>query len=212
MEIKHYLSKNFTNKDFPSEYSKWSLDDKIKLFIDRVKYWQLDIANKVINGFETTKGLKFTGIPDSGFATLNILFVYFETIGKYGYRPLGKPKEKFIAGFKAVHNDLKWNYATSENELVTIAKKVYEKVRCGVYHVGMTEQDISLTSETKNPFEIIWSKDKIKYIIINPHELARDLLKHCDIYEKRLRDSSEEKLRKNFEKGFDLDNEPKMDT
>jgi hypothetical protein len=92
-------------------------------------------------------------------------------------------------------------------EVRTIADEVldllYEGVRCGLYHAGITNNRIVLTGGAQHPlsFDI-----QNQMLIINPHLLVSALKVHFAGYVAQLRDASNEGLRKNFEKRFNYDN------
>ena len=69
------LSPSYQDTDFPVPHS---LETKIALFEDRVLGWKLDIADQLINGSQEKSPIRH-----SGYATLDIVFSYFEMIAKY---------------------------------------------------------------------------------------------------------------------------------
>ncbi len=76
---------------FPSSAFTGPLTDeqKIELFADSVRGWQLDVAERLI-----------ASDPHSGLAVLSIVLSYFEMMAKYrdGYAAKGKSKEYFSKG------------------------------------------------------------------------------------------------------------------
>jgi hypothetical protein len=191
-----------------------NIDDKITLLEDRVVGWKLNIAEQVINGLKDSDGNVIKEpIPHAGFATLDILFSYFEMIGKYeaGYADKYESKSHFMAGVYAVFPNLNIPLPSPVIGIVgvvrTIADEVldllYEGVRCGLYHAGITNNRIVLTGEAQHPlsFEI-----QNQMLIINPHLLVSALKVHFSGYVSRLQDVSNNELRRNFEKRFNYDN------
>src|SRR5438552_205685 len=95
-----------TRKHDQAELSERSpIEKKIEIFRERVYGWQLHIADLVINGGrndDDTEDIK--PIEHSGFATLQILLSYFETIARYeaGSTEEGRSREMFIEGFLTV--------------------------------------------------------------------------------------------------------------
>lgn len=178
-------------RDFPQVLT---IDDKIQIFYERVTGWQLEIANKVINGFKDDEGNSIKGIKDSGFGALSILFSYFEMIAKYrdGYCGTGKTKVFFKQGFDMVFPEL-------TKDFPWLTKKMYYNVRCGLYHHGMTEADIILKGG-EPPITVLGDRK----VILNPHELVLKLKNHFEEYiAERGKDI---KFQSNFEKRFDTDN------
>jgi hypothetical protein len=179
-----------TRSDFPKELT---LDDKIDIFYERVTGWQLDIADKVINGYKDEKGNVIAGIVGSGFAVLNILLSYFEMVAKYkaGYCGAGKAGEYFGEGFKMVFPEFE--------KLTWLPEKLYSNARCGLYHHGMTEGGIILKGEGLPPITPL--DDEM--LIVNPHTLVLRLKEHFETYIKELRNDNN--FKSNFEKRFDED-------
>jgi hypothetical protein len=179
------ISPNFRNIDFPSDMS---LDQKIEVFADRVKGWQLDIAQKCAED-----------IPHSGFAVLHIVCSYFEMIAKFqdGFTGEGKSPEYFSKGFNSVFPNLSNQSPYLQEKLL---KKLYKDVRCGLYHAGGTGPNIELSGDFNFPVAFTSPPDKVK---INPHRLVPELQQHFKSYIRQLRDSNNEGLRKNFEARFD---------
>jgi hypothetical protein len=171
-------------------------DDKIDIFHERVIGWQIDIADAVANGIRDKEGkIEKGAIEDSGFAVLDILLSYFEMIAKYkdGYCDVGDSGKYFEKGFNMV-------FPQFEKECPWLARKMYTNARCGLYHHGMTEEDIILTGSISSPIKPLADKK----IVINPHILVLALREHFGTYIEELRNDKD--FRRNFEKRFDYDN------
>ena len=177
-----WISPNFQDVDFPSGMS---IDHKIEVFADRVKGWQLDIAQQCIDN-----------IRHSGFAVLHIVASYFEMIAKFrdGFAKDGKSKEYFKKGIYSVFPALDQQPGVSDRLL----NKLYEEVRCGLYHGGITGPNIMLTGEYDAA--IVFSRDE--KVVINPDKLVPALQQHFQSYIRELRDSRNQSLRGNFEARF----------
>jgi hypothetical protein len=178
--------------DFPDVLT---VEHKIQIFYERVTGWQLDIADKVINGIKDNNGKVVAEIKDAGFAALNIVLNYFEMISKYknGYVHDEKTStDCFIEGFKMVFpefDDLPW-----------LPAKVYTNARCGLYHHGMTEEGIILKGGDLPPITPLNGKQ----LIINPHTLVLKLKDHFEKYITELRNDKD--FQSKFEKRFNKDN------
>jgi hypothetical protein len=172
-----------------------TIDNKIQIFYERITGWQLDIADKVINGIRDKDGVLTAQIVGSGFAALNIILSYFEMIGKYmdGFCDINKSQEYFVKGVESVFPELC-------KQSSWLPKKMYFNIRCGLYHHGMTEEDIILKGEGLPPITIVDGK----FLIINPHTMVLELKNHFEYYMKQLKDDNN--LKSNFEKRFDYDN------
>ena len=137
MQIDYQVSRNFSRSHFPEKYKDWKVEDKIKLFIDKVKYWQLDIADKLINGYTIEEKTKIPSIPHSGYATLSILSSYFEMFGKYYYGFIPEKTDYsykrqsgrlFKKGFDVIAEQLGWISNISPfNEKIQRLKALIEK-------------------------------------------------------------------------------------
>ena len=178
--------------DFPEVLT---VDNKIQIFYERITGWQLDIADMVINGVKVNKGTVIVQIVGSGFAALNIVLSYFEMIGKYrdGYCHKNKSREYFSKGLEMVFPELCKNYQW-------LPDKMYDNIRCGLYHHGLTESEIILKGEGLPPITPLEGE----VLLVNPHTLVSEMKKHFETFREQLK--RDEKLRANFEKRFDNDN------
>ena len=188
------------NTDF-----SWPLcvEDKIDIFYERIYGWQLHIADICSNGEKDDTGnIKLSSVPHSGFAVLQILLSYFETIAKYqeGYAKEGQSKKYFKKGVHSVFPDL----ASESPKLVNqFLDHLYANARCGLYHSSMTLAGVALgkVSESSMGFS-----EEHKQLVINPHLLPQTLKNHFATYCNELRDPSNAGLQEKFEKRFDFDN------
>jgi hypothetical protein len=206
-----WISPSHQDTDF---HSPLDIEDKITLFEDRILGWKLNIADQVINGQKDSSGnMLREPIQHAGFATLDILFSYFEIIGKYetGYVDKYESKSHFRQGVYSVFPQLKMPTPPSvlgvQGIVHTIADEVldllYEGVRCGLYHTGITNNRILLTGSVPNPLAFDLQHEML---IINPHLLVPALNTHFASYVAKLRNDENSVLRANFEKRFDYDN------
>jgi hypothetical protein len=172
--------------DFPNG---WTLDDKINVIVARIEGWQIGIAKEIIRH----------GIPHSDFALLHIVFSYFEMIGKYLYGYIDKYESKnyFKKGVKVTFPEIS---NVDENFLDIL----YDSVRNGLYHVGMTKINVMLSCEVF-PGSIGYIPER-KILALCPSRLVEDLDIRFHEYVSQLRDQKNVELRKNFEKRFDYDN------
>lgn len=200
-----WLSPSYQDTDFPLPHS---LDTKITLFEDRVFGWKLDIADLMING-----GQEKTPIRHSGFAVLDIVFSYFEMIAKYEAGFTGRESEKYFKlGVYSVFPELKNVPPPAPTPLSPVGNVLslvdavldlmYEGVRCGLYHSGITNGKIFLTGEINTPiaFEL-----QNQMLVVNPHLLVPRLKAHLRDYIARLRDINNLDLRTRFETRYDFD-------
>lgn len=167
------------------------LEDKIRIFEERVSGWQLDIADACING----------GRPEmrhSGWAVLMIVFSYFEHIGKcrVGAEDSEKSQDRFRIGLEDVFPGLTTMPSRLHDDVASI---LYTSGRCGFYHSGMAQQRIIISGDYSD--SVALSPGGV--ILINPHRLVPDLKEHSQRYVAELRDPANEETRRNFEKHFD---------
>jgi len=200
-----WLSPSYQDKDFALPHS---LDTKITLFEDRVLGWKLDIANQLINGSQDKSSIRH-----SGYATLDIVFSYFETIAKYEAGFTGRESEKYFKqGVYLVFPEFKSFPPPAPTPLSPVGNGVslidvvldlmYEGIRCGLYHSGITNGRIYLTGEITTPmaFDL-----QLQMLIVNPHLLVPKLKVHLQDYVGRLRDVNNTDLRAKFEIRYDFD-------
>ncbi len=208
-----YVSPNHQANDFPQTLS---IDDKITIFEDQVLGWKLDIANQLINGKKKNDGAEERSpIPDSGYATLDIVFSYFEMIAKYqdGYTGKGQSKQYFKQGFFLVFPHMKQYRRNKiiqdshDNDISIVdylLDLLYEGVRCGLYHSGGPSGLVMITSGVDYPITLDLQD---KFLIMNPHLLVPELIKHFIAYISNLRDQKNSDLGKKFEARFDFDSQ-----
>ena len=183
----HWISPHFRSDFFGQRYPNGlSLEDKITIFSDAVRGWQLDVADRVLRNDR-----------HSGFAALSIVFSYFEMIeryrsGKWKYEH--DSEERFKDGVASVFPHL----ANAE----AILTPLWRAVRNGMYHRATTERGIVLDGEFKTAIALGGDGTTVE---INPHFLVDELQKHFSRYVSELLDpdSSKNEQRTNFETVFD---------
>ena len=191
-----------------------SVDDKITIFADRTMGWKLDIADQLINGRKRNDGAEERSpIPHSGYATIDIVFSYFEMIAKYedGFAQIGQSEKYFKSGVYSVFPNLKQHQVPVkipgvQGKVISVIDYVldllYKGVRCGLYHSGITNGRIVITGDISEPMALDLQN---MVLIINPHRLIPTLIVHFTSYISRLRDPNNQELRKNFGARFDFD-------
>jgi hypothetical protein len=191
-----------------------SIDTKIILFEDRALGWKLNIADQIINGKKRDDGSEERPpIQHSGYAVLDIVFSYFEMIAKYE-NGFTKPKDSekyFKLGVYSVFPEFK-NIPAPVTPLSPIGIVVsledivldlmYEGIRCGLYHSGITNGKIMLTGEIQTPMAFNLPN---QVLIVNPHLLVPKLKTHLKDYVGYLRDVNNTDLRSKFEARYDYD-------
>lgn len=199
-----WISKNI--KWDGSNPDDWSLEYKVKLFIDNVDGWYLEIADKVINGWieEDTKNTNSSMtvlypkpvlsnyVPHSGWAVLKIAISYFELIRAYqrGEDSTKKSREFFTEGFHDVF---------PEFINTPVSKIMWKDLRNSFYHTGFSNTNILLNGTYSEA--IIYDKD-INLVGINPHKFIPRLRLHLKAYTDKLIIERNETLIQNFESFF----------
>jgi hypothetical protein len=206
-----WISPTYQNTDFQQPLS---VDDKIIIFEDRTIGWKLDIADQVINGRKHPDGsYERLPIPGSGFATLDIIFSYFEMIAKYegGFVDTGQSKNYFKKGFflvfpALIQAQVPANVPGVQGNIVSLVDYalgvMWEGIRCSLYHSGLPNGRVLLTGEIQQPMGI---DPQNMVLIINPHLLIPALRAHFANYVGRLRNPTNQELRQKFEARYDFD-------
>jgi len=168
-----------------------TLDNKITIFIDRVEGWMLGPAKQIIE----------SGLGHRGFVLLAIVTSYFEMIAKYqdGFAKDGSSGWYFKKGLQFVFPGMALPDAQQ------LLNSLYERLRNGLYHAGMTGPNIILVNSSFGPGSIGFDPTSAA-VVIAPDTLVDDLLVHFRSYATRLSDPSEQILRANFERRFEYDN------
>ena len=182
------ISPKHNVEDFPSGLT---LDDKIEVFIARVEGWLIGPALEMIS----------KGVSHRAFALLSIVTSYFEMIGRYteGYLGRDRAGHYFKHGLKLVFRDM--TLPDGEDLLDALC----DRVRNGLYHVGMTKPRVLLVDANSVPGSIGYNPTQ-DLIVIAPDTLVDDLRIHFLAVANDLRDKTRAKLRANFEARFDYDN------
>jgi hypothetical protein len=179
------VSPRHTSADFKG---RWTLDDKIEVFIARVEGWQLGVANEIIK----------KDIVDRDFALLHIVISFFEMISKYnsGFIGDGNSKEHFKKGVRHVFPEI-------EPEAEAFLDYLYRYVRNGLYHIGRPASNVIISANLPGSVGYNAQNDAI---MVSPDQLVQDITLRFAAYAKALRDPANSQLRSNFEKRFDYDN------
>jgi len=136
---------------------RWTLEDKIEVFIARIDGWQIGVAKQIIQ----------KEIAHRGFPLLRIILSYFEMLGKYlgGFTKERKSRYYLKKGVKATFPEI-------GEEEEAFLNALYENVRNGLYHVGMTKINVMLRDDT--PGSIGYNSER-NILAINPDRLVDDL-------------------------------------
>ncbi len=188
MQMKFAISPIHTSDDFPEPLT---LDQKIEVFIARVRGWQIQPAID----------MRERNIPHRGFAQLAVVISYLEMVGKYraGYVGDRRSGEYFKQGM------LYTFYDVPPSELALL-DAFYELIRNGLYHLGVTLPNVMLFDNIPGSFMF---NDKFGGLIISPDKFVNDLAIRFETFAAELRNPGNVDLRRNFEARFDFDNTPR---
>jgi len=178
-ERRIFISPNYTIDDF----KKFEIDEKIKVFEDRVTGWILDVCKNIYD-FE---------IPHNEFAILKLICSCFEMIGKFclGYIGDKDSKKHFIRGFKAIYHPCEQR----------AADLFYTYIRNSIYHTGFISPNVLITQEIDKAFGYN-ENDLIK---LNVRILYRNVRDGFAQLVSDLQNEENSKLRDNFEARFDYE-------
>jgi hypothetical protein len=107
----------------------------------------------------------------SGYARLAVLMSYFEMIGQYREGKIGPSGEFFEKGFLDVYPGTSLSHG-KEGE---IRKKLYDRVRCGLYHTGGAKLGVLIHADF-SPAVSYDSNDNT--VRLNPDTLLDDIVAH----------------------------------
>lgn len=188
----HFVSPTLKKGDLPR---KLTFDDKVRIFEDRVRGWQLKV------GLDC-----YYKVPDGGFGALYITLSYFELFARYkkGSVDHAKAGKTFREGFQDFATFTKFGPLP---EYTVVRDLIYEGTRCGLYHVGTTTKRVYISGQGTGMFDYQAPQNRL---VINPEHLIKGMLQHFENYIKNLRDPLNVELRKSFEKKFDHDILPQI--
>jgi len=167
-----------------------SFEDVVDIFEDRMSGWLIEPANQLKSE------------PHAGFAILAIVLSYFEPIGQAleGSRKSGGSRKLFARGLRAVFPDL----AASESD--ALIGELYEQLRCGMFHDGITREKVLISPASPHAFAIEKNDNgSLKRVTVTPVNLMYHLEEHLKEYTRRLRDPTNTELRHNFAKWISSD-------
>jgi hypothetical protein len=179
-----------------------TFEEKVRIFNARMVGWKLAIADALINGYTDTVGSKHPGIPEAGYAVMDIIFTYFEPIAKYACGCLHDNKSGvfFKKGVHLVFPRL--NESVDAKAVKYVEETLWEAVRCGIYHSGMTKGNVMITGEIQKPIYV----QSDQSLAINPHLLVKAVMAHLEHYTKQLVQLGPSKqISRNFIARFDHD-------
>lgn len=185
-----------------SKLSDPTLEDCIDVYEDQIKGWYLDYAKQMHRD------------EHAGFAALQIAFSYFEghAIFYKGEDSRGQSKLFFRDAFLSVFPELPAYEGMNPTLLDSTISAMYEDGRCGFFHTGITRKRFMLRDG--EPIIRIGAdpatQTKALQIFLDRRRFVDRVCKHFEKHIARLRNPTETKLRKNFEKALRLLHGPEM--
>lgn len=184
------ISQHYTDQSFT-----WPLrsGDKVALFSDMVRGWQLDVAERLLSD------------QHAGFAVLSIVVSYFEMIATYqrGESVIGRSKTYSLEGLHLVLDPHRTTSPSTmpDDVFKKVREVIYEDLRCGLYHAGMTGPRILIRIADDMP--IVGVSDGL--VLIDPKKLLEAVQSHFTWYIAALMnpDPKYDRLRVHFERRFD---------
>jgi hypothetical protein len=170
-----------------------TIENRIEVYEDRQRGWLLNWA-VYLN--DVTKDQR----EHAGFAVLQLAFAYFEGHAVFlrgedsDRRSFEFFQEGVLEVFPEIGND------TNGKEVLKI---LWEDVRCGLFHHGITRRRIIL-QDGSQAFRYVQIGGGPKAVLICRHSLVSGILTHLENYLRKLRNPEEKKLRLNFQKAWKL--------
>lgn len=198
----------------PLPIEPWPIEFKIEIFEARIDGWHLEIADRCINGWkldgrDCINGQHFNQIlnqepahyiVDSGWAVLQMVLNYFETVGWFKYGCENQSYKNFENGFFDVFPELKGHRPN-------LFKLIWGQLRNGLYHAGVGSDRIFLWSS--NESLALDYDTKTERLRVDPHKFVPKLRHHLRNYVEQLRDPNEVELRETFLRGWERKYESK---
>lgn len=209
-----FLSPLHNETNLPSSPIKdWPIEIMIEVFGAATDIWYLEVADRCINPWfnelvkpiiqaQDIHGNNVEHIPDSGWAALQIMCVYFEIAGFFTSGGVDLiPAKRFKLGVAGVLPEI----AGSER----ILDAFWSHLRGHLYHAGpIKAQDKKRTGEVflsisydYEAVHVIEHREMLE-LQINPHKLIRRLRHHLKYYCSLLSDSANTNEREMFKEAF----------
>ncbi len=150
------ISRNYTSTDSDLPLND---DQKIVVFIDKVRGWYLQIAD----GLDTA--------PHAGFGLLLLVTAYYEFIAQClnGSESNRQSTRFFKQGFVSVYG----KDAFTDAQL----GRIYRELRCGLFHAVFPKPTVVISGGFDVAFEF-----EGKALKINPHKALDDIRRHFSRY------------------------------
>lgn len=202
-----FVSARHIKSDAPSQ---WPLEEKIDIFASRILDWHLNVADRCINGWEIDGkqcistvidylGLPANNIPHSGWAVLQIVLSYFETISYF------KNGKEVTMSFSWGVRDVLGEVVARPDVLEDLTENLWQ-LRNGLYHSGLDGQ---MVLKELDDGAMLSFNDETRVWFLNPHTFVKHLQSHFMDYLASLKSGTDQQLVENFKSAFDSKHKPR---
>jgi len=188
------ISRHYTVRDLTGA----TFETKVAIYEGQIRGWFHDPA-RIIERVSNS----------AGFVLLLICLSYVEQHALFykGKTSSNQSRAFFRDAFQAIFRISPDATRNIDQALIDQAlDHIYDQVRCGLFHVGLTRDKVRLSGDYDNPVRIDMDPESkaVLHIGINPHLMLNVIEDHLSAYVCRLRNGNEQRLRENFEKAWDI--------
>ncbi len=177
-----------------------NFETRVAIYEDQVRGWFLDQARILEKASD-----------HGAFVLLLVALSYVEghAIFYKGEDSKGKSKVFFRDSFKSIFPTYEGSSeatAITSDFLDAAIDDLYDQMRNGLFHTGMTRAKVLLSGEFDAPFRFTFHPETkaIIQIGVNPHKMLQAIEIHLSFYLMRLRDPNEQQLRERFDRAWML--------
>lgn len=170
-----------------------SLVDMLDLFECRVDVWQFGPAVAMLKKIEADRVEQPSSVwTHAAYALLNIVFTYFEMLGKTlnpDSKARGSARIDFLHGFCDVYPEFRPASGGLTDTSVPDVKEFRDRARNGIYHLGYTKGNLFIWDEPSRPDFFVDRQHRDHVYYVNPHGVTRTIVAHFPGFMNRLRHS-----------------------
>jgi hypothetical protein len=190
MRISRHYSDDHISEDI--------FETRLAIYEDQVRGWFHDQARILEKASD-----------HAGFVLLMIAISYVEGYAIFwkGENSRHRSREFFRDACKEIFPLTTEANGVVDDEVATrVADELYDQVRCGLFHTGMTRGKVVLSGGIDHAVAINVHNEtgEVVRININPHKVLDRIEGHFSSYVMRLRNPHEEELRSNFNDAWNL--------
>jgi len=183
------ISRHYSDHDIKAD----TFETRHAVYEDQIRGWFHDQARILEKASD-----------HAGFVLLLIAVSYVESYAVFWKGEDSKRQSKKF--FRDAFKDILPIETENPTALDSAIDGLYHQVRCGLMHVGITRGKVALSARIDHAvgIEVNNETGEVVRININPHKLLDEVEEHFSSYVMRLRDPTEEELRENFDKAWNL--------